>query len=695
MANKTVSNLNELTTVSNSDILLVETATETLKVTKGNLLKEVNEQLNAKSNASHTHDELHSHDNLATLHKITEAKIKAWDAKSDFSGSYNDLTNKPTIPTVDVTKAYVDSEVSKKADKTHSHSEYATPSYVQAKIAEASLSGGDVDLSAYATKDELNAKADKTHTHDEYVTEDDLNSKGLATETFVTNKVAEAQFSSSDKKLTSKHCNPLRDKNIVIFGDSLSDVSVNGKWVEPFKELINCKSFNNYARGFCTFTFKSDSKYNIIDTSDTNVGNNVIWNQFNRLKNDVNAGKVNEPDIIMILAGTNDVLQAKPLGDIDNTFKQSSQGTDVTALTTLCQSVRFVCDEVYSNYPTCKIVLCTPLPLNSIDRQSRCIEVRNTLIQCAEYLGLYTIDQTCKSGFVWYREPLGNRYYTDGIHLTSLGGEYVADFLYKELLSLPLLYENPLKEVALASTDVYTITNNLTNVTNNNSATSVSANSNYSATLTANDGYTLDTPIITMGDTDITREVYSNGTITIPFVTGNVVITCTATQNSQNPVTKATYFRDGLFGTCTQGVWNDSIMIPDCPIPASKLVKFRCNAFANGTAYLIAFRKEDTSFTPLYFERVNFTTGENTFTLNYVAEEEIYFGWKSETRGFVGMDLSSNAWQTTNQQFESYWGKSHPLYVPTIGTAVSSFSNAFNPGMAFDCLIEIEVPVKN
>lgn len=109
----------------------------------------------------------HTHNNLSTLHKITEAKIKAWDAKSDFSGSYNDLTNKPTIPTVDVTKVYVDSEVSKKADKTHSHSEYATPSYVQEKIAEASLSGGEVDLSAYATKAELNTKADKSHTHNE------------------------------------------------------------------------------------------------------------------------------------------------------------------------------------------------------------------------------------------------------------------------------------------------------------------------------------------------------------------------------------------------------------------------------------------------------------------------------------------------------------------------------------------------
>lgn len=52
----------------------------------------------------------HSHNNLSTLHKITEAKIKAWDAKSDFSGNYNDLTNKP----IDLaTESYVNQEIEK------------------------------------------------------------------------------------------------------------------------------------------------------------------------------------------------------------------------------------------------------------------------------------------------------------------------------------------------------------------------------------------------------------------------------------------------------------------------------------------------------------------------------------------------------------------------------------------------------
>lgn len=74
----------------------------------------------------------------------------------------------------------------------------------------------------------------------------------------------------------------------------------------------------------------------------------------------------------------------------------------------------------------------------------------------------------------------------------------------------------------------YTITNNLTNCTNSNSATIVEENSNYSATISALDGYTLVTTIITMGGTDITSTAYSNGTITITNVTGNIIITATA-----------------------------------------------------------------------------------------------------------------------------------------------------------------------
>ena len=118
------------------------------------------DELSTKANKS----ELHSHSNKTVLDGITSAKVTEWNNKSTFDGNYNSLTNKPTIPTVDVNKNYVDTQLAKKANTSDipSLNGYATETYVQNKIAEASLSGGEVDLSGYATKDDLNTKADKS-----------------------------------------------------------------------------------------------------------------------------------------------------------------------------------------------------------------------------------------------------------------------------------------------------------------------------------------------------------------------------------------------------------------------------------------------------------------------------------------------------------------------------------------------------
>ena len=78
----------------------------------------------------------------------------------------------------------------------------------------------------------------------------------------------------------------------------------------------------------------------------------------------------------------------------------------------------------------------------------------------------------------------------------------------------------------------YTITNNLTNCTNSNSAVSINEGESYSATITANSNYTLDVVTVTMGESNITDSVCSDGVITISSVTGNIVITANATKNS-------------------------------------------------------------------------------------------------------------------------------------------------------------------
>ena len=59
------------------------------------------------------------------VRSITNRQPGQWTLLSTFSGSYNDLTEKPTIPVVDVTKSYVDEKLSGKADTNHIHEEYA------------------------------------------------------------------------------------------------------------------------------------------------------------------------------------------------------------------------------------------------------------------------------------------------------------------------------------------------------------------------------------------------------------------------------------------------------------------------------------------------------------------------------------------------------------------------------------------
>ena len=56
----------------------------------------------------------------------------------------------------------------------------------------------------------------------------------------------------------------------------------------------------------------------------------------------------------------------------------------------------------------------------------------------------------------------------------------------------------------------YTITNNLTNCRTNNNATSINRNSAYSATISPNEGYSLNAISVTMGNTDITNTYVSN-----------------------------------------------------------------------------------------------------------------------------------------------------------------------------------------
>lgn len=102
----------------------------------------------------------------STHRVVTDAEKAAWNAKSNFSGSYNDLTNKPSIPSISglATETYVDEAVSIKANSSHTHTQS--------------------DVTGLSTA--LNGKSDVGHTHDEYAPASHSHSNYITTTSFST-----------------------------------------------------------------------------------------------------------------------------------------------------------------------------------------------------------------------------------------------------------------------------------------------------------------------------------------------------------------------------------------------------------------------------------------------------------------------------------------------------------------------------
>ena len=90
--------------------------------------------------------------------------------------------------------------------------------------------------------------------------------------------------------------------------------------------------------------------------------------------------------------------------------------------------------------------------------------------------------------------------------------------------------------VTASGITTYDVTNTLTKVTNSNTRISVNSNEAYLGALTAATGYTIDTVTVTMGGDDVTATAYDsdNGVIYIATVTGDIVITATATENQND-----------------------------------------------------------------------------------------------------------------------------------------------------------------
>lgn len=148
--------------------------------------------------------DLHSHANKTVLDGISSTKVASWDAKSDFSGSYNDLTNKPSIPSIAglATESYVNNKVAGIVS--------SAPETLDTLNELAEALGNDPNFATTVTE-LIGTKADSTHNHNSsYATKasEHTHSNKSVLDGISSAKVTEwnnkSTFSGSYKDLTNK-----------------------------------------------------------------------------------------------------------------------------------------------------------------------------------------------------------------------------------------------------------------------------------------------------------------------------------------------------------------------------------------------------------------------------------------------------------------------------------------------------------
>lgn len=220
--------------------------------------------------------------------------------------------------------------------------------------------------------------------------------------------------------------------NIVVLGDS--NTSIGGDdcadpkgWTKWFAERIKPKSCRSYARSGATWTNTVATKYDIVEDTDVLSDNNVVYNQANRLVNDFDNGNISEPDVVIIAAGTNDAwFSGRRPGLFSKSAEQAFLASDnisdrkPSAVLTLAESVRYVCEMLMRRFPKSQIILLTPMQTVKAKYQ-RIKQAGDIIEQCAHRMSIPVVRQDYITGVYDNHERVAPLRTSDGTH-TSVEG---------------------------------------------------------------------------------------------------------------------------------------------------------------------------------------------------------------------------------------------------------------------------------
>ncbi|MBQ5671022.1 MAG: hypothetical protein IIV43_01545, partial [Oscillospiraceae bacterium] len=281
--------------------------------------------------------------------------------------------------------------------------------------------------------------------------------------------------------------------------DLLTDVSETW-WMQTITAL-DCKlGINDSWRG------ATASGAHAVTTGST--GENAAMHNLTRIQN---LGSNGTPDIILFYGGTNDLAHVSKVGVFDASSAPTAADLTTKKWDNLADGYVHTLLRLKHYYPNAQIVCLLPTYTTSYYSNAKLAQGNAVLASVCKHYGVPYVDlRDC--GITTEDLP-------DGIHPNAQGMDYITEAVIDKLLN-----DIPMAEGENA---VYPVMHTLTNATaSKHYYKGVSAGKAFTETLGGN-GLTV---TVTMGGKDVTASVYKNGTVTIPNVTGEIVITAKGVQ---------------------------------------------------------------------------------------------------------------------------------------------------------------------
>jgi lysophospholipase L1-like esterase len=242
---------------------------------------------------------------------------------------------------------------------------------------------------------------------------------------------------------------------------------------------------------------------NTITGNSGDLGEKAAMASLTRIRN---LGANGTPDVILFYGGTNDIGRLLPLGSFDPATAPTEVDLTTTKWTTVADAYVDAIMRLQYHYPEAEILAMLPTYTTSYYTNAKLAQYNSMFSAICEHYGIPYIDlRDC---------GISTADLPDGIHPDASGMDYITGAVLDMLLNDV--------EMEAGENVVYSVTHNLNDAESSLGYYKGVTHGNSFVTTITGENVTVS---VTMGGVDITDTAYANGVITVPAVTGDLVIT--------------------------------------------------------------------------------------------------------------------------------------------------------------------------